>query len=136
MRDEGFVVKLYRMERFLYTHHLRMLAKLLYYFIQLTFNCVIPPSVKIGCGLSIAHGVGIVIHHESVVGNGVKICQNVTLGGPGIVIENDCLLGAGCVVLCPCRIGTGCKIGANTVVNFNVPDNSTVVGCKGKILTR
>ena len=135
MCDEGAVTKLYRIERFLYTHHFRTLAKLLYYFIQLAFNCVIPPSVKIGRGLCIAHGVGIVIHHEAVVGDRVKICQNVTLGGPGVVIGNDCLLGAGAVVIGPCVVGAGTKVGANTVVNFNTPENSTVVGCKGRILT-
>lgn len=131
---EGLILKFYKCERYLYNHRCRVLAKAVYFLIQLLFNCVIPPSVSFGGGCTVAHGVGIVIHHTAVIGNGVKIFQNVTIGQPGVVIGDNCLLGAGAVILGPCTIGNNVKIGANTVVNFDVPDNSTVVGVKGRII--
>lgn len=132
----GTVLKLYRCERFLYTHGCRPIAKIVYYMMQILFNCVIPPSVEIGKDCVVAHSVGIVIHHTAVVGNGVKIFQNVTIGQSGVIIGDNCLIGAGAVILGPCRIGNNVKIGANTVVSFDVPENSVVVGVKGQIIER
>ena len=133
---EGMVMKFYRAERFFYTHKMRIIAKIIYYLILLLFSCVIPPSVSIGKGTCIAHGVGIVIHHDTQIGGGCKIYQNVTLGNPGIVIRDGALSGAGAVILGPCVIGINSKVGANTVVNFDVPDDATVVGIKGRIIER
>ena len=133
---EGIVMKLYRMERFLFLHHLKFLAKLIYYIIQILFSCVIPPSVDIGKESSIAHGVGIVIHHNAVIGENVKIYQNVTIGNSGVIVGNDCLIGAGTVILGPCKIGNKVKIGANTVVNYDIPDNCTAVGVKCTVLPK
>ena len=131
---EGIVMKFYRMERFLYTHKMRTIAKVVYYLIQVLFSCVIPPSVCIGKGTCIAHGVGIVIHHDTKIGENVKIYQNVTIGNPGVIVGNECLLGAGAVLLGPCIIGDYVKIGANAVVNYDVPDNCTAVGVKSRII--
>ena len=131
---EGMVMKFYRAERFFYTHKIRIISKIIYYLIQVLFNCVIPPSVVIGKGSCIAHGVGIVIHHEAIIGENTIIYQNVTLGNPGVVVENGCLLGAGAVLLGPCNIGNNVKVGANTVVNYDVPNNCTAVGVKSKII--
>lgn len=131
---EGMVMKFYRAERFFYTHKIRIISKIIYYLIQVLFNCVIPPSVVIGKGSCIAHGVGIVIHHEAIIGENTIIYQNVTLGNPGVVVGNGCLLGAGAVLLGPCNIGNNVKVGANTVVNYDVPNNCTAVGVKSKII--
>lgn len=131
---EGMAMKFYRAERFFYTHKMRIIAKIIYYLIQILFNCVIPPSVSIGKGTCIAHGVGIVIHHEAVIGENTIIYQNVTMGNPGVIVGNGCLIGAGSVLLGPCKIGDNAKIGANTVVNYDVPDNCTAVGMKSKII--
>lgn len=120
---EGAAIKLYRVESYLYRHHLKICSKIIYILIQVFFNCVLPPTVKIGKGSSIAHGVGIVIHHEAIIGDNVKIYQNVTIGNPGVVVGNNVLIGAGAVILGPCIIGENVKIGANTVVNFDVPSN-------------
>lgn len=88
----------------------------------------------IGNGTSIAHGVGIVIHHETIIGKNVKIFQNVTIGNPGVVVGDDCLLGAGAVLLGPLRLGNRTKVGANTVVNCDIPNECTVVGAKCRII--
>lgn len=131
---EGAVIKLYKIERFLFTHHFNILSKLIYYLIQVVFNCVIPPNVRIGKGTSVAHGVGIVIHPDTVIGNGVRIFQNVTMANPGIVVGDGCLIGAGAVLIGPVTLGDNVKVGANTVVNIDVPSNSTVVGAKCRVI--
>lgn len=131
---EGVIMSFYRIERFFYTHKLKLLSKIVYYLIQIFFNCVIPPSVYIGKGTCIAHGVGIVIHHDTIIGSNSKIYQNVTIGNSGVVVGNECLLGAGAVILGPCKIGNGVKIGANTVVNKDINDNCTAVGAKCTII--
>jgi len=52
-----------------------------------------------------------------------------------ITIGDDCLIGEGAIVLKGCRIGDKVKVGTQVVVsNMQVPDDSTVVGEKGKIL--
>ena len=131
---QGVCMDFYRIERWLYTHHCRFLAKIVYYLIQLLFSCVIPPQCEIGGGSKIAHGVGIVIHHTATIGENTIICQNVTIGLPGVVIGDNVLIGAGAVILGPCRIGDNVKIGANTVVNFDVDNDKTVVGNKGHVV--
>lgn len=133
---EGMVMKFYRVMRFFYIHKMRIIAKIIYYLIQFLFNCVIPPSVSIGKGTCIAHGVGIVIHHEAIIGENTIIYQNVTIGNQGVVVGNECIIGAGAVLLGPCIIGNGCKIGANTFVNRDIPEYCTAVGTKATILQR
>ena len=135
MDKEGIVIKFYRIERFLYIHHFKLLARMVYYVIYVMFNCIIPPSADLKKNVKIAHGIGIVIHHNAVIGANTKIYQNVTIGGgDGIVVGENCLIGAGAVLLGKIVIGDNVKIGANTFVNFDVPSGSTVVGIKGKIL--
>gem|GEM_PF-1647513 len=68
--------------------------------IQLLFACYIPPTADLRPGVKIAHGVGIVIHQNSVIGSGTIIYQNVTVGsGKGPRIGENCVLGAGCCIL-------------------------------------
>lgn len=131
---QGICMNLYRAMKFCKIHHLGVVSKIIYYMIQVMFNCVIPPQVEIGEGTKIAHGVGIVLHHKTVVGKNCIIMQNVTVGNAQVIIGDNVMLGAGCVVLGPCKIGNNVKIGANTFVNFDVPDNCTVVGVKGRII--
>ena len=132
----GIVMKFYRLERFLFTHRMKLLARFIYHQIQILFNCVIPPSVIIGEGTCIAHGVGIVIHHDAIIGKGCKIFQNVTIGQSGVVVGDNVLLGAGAVLLGPVTIGDNVKIGANAVVTKSVPPNLTVVGIPARIVKK
>lgn len=138
--DYGIAIKWYRRERWYYTHHLKFLAKIKFRLMQILLGCTIPPSVVIGDKCTIAHFHGIVIHHETVIGGGTFLYQNVTLGGrngkPGPIIGDNCIIGAGACVLGNIRIGNNVKIGANAVVLEDVPDNCTVVGVPGKIIKR
>ena len=135
--NPGIVMRFYRVERWCYLHHLRLLAYVIYRFIYLQFNCQIPYTTIIEKDVEIVHGIGIVLHQSSVIGKGTKIYQNVTIGnGNGPKIGENCIIGAGAVVLGDIRIGDNCKIGANAVVLNDIPDNSTAVGVPARIIER
>ena len=131
--NSGIAMKLYRIERWLYMHNMRISAKLVSRFIYIFCNCVIPPSTEIGEGTIIAHSVGIVLHHMSVIGKRCQIYQNVTIGGGlGPKIGDDVIIGANAVILGNIIVGDGAKIGAGAVVVKDVPPGVTVVGVPGR----
>lgn len=135
MKHSIDAIRIYRLSYWLNSHGMYFLAGMVYRLNLLIFNCVIPPSCKIGKGTWLAHSVGIVLHPYCEIGENCCICQNVTLGGGKIKIGNNCLIGANAVCLGEITIGNNCRIGANTFVNFNVSDGCTVVGTKGHILS-
>ena len=124
----GIAMKIASNACWCYNHRLKFFSKVFYAMNYLMFNCIIPPTVKIGQGSQIAHSMGVVMHHTAILGENCHILHNVTLGGPGIVIGDNVLLGCGCVIQGPVKIGNNVKIGSNTFVNFDVPDGATVVG--------
>jgi serine O-acetyltransferase len=98
----------------------------------------IHPSARIGRGLFIDHGTGVVIGETADIGNDVTLYQGVTLGGTGFAtgkrhptVQDNVTIGSGAKLLGPITIGHGAKIGANSVVITDVPPNSTVVGNPG-----
>ena len=135
--NPGIAMKLYRIERWLYIHHLKFLAKIISRFLYIICNCVIPPTTEIGEDTVIPHSVGIVLHQSSVIGKRCRIYQNVTIGnanGPKIV--DDVIIGANAVILGDITVGNGAKIGAGAVVVKDVPEGVTVVGVPAKIIER
>jgi acetyltransferase-like isoleucine patch superfamily enzyme len=52
----------------------------------------------------------------------------------GPIIEDGCIIGRGAVIIGGCVVHAGAIIGANTFVNFDVPEKARVVGLKGRIL--
>jgi len=98
----------------------------------------IHPAARIGAGLFIDHGMGVVIGETAQIGDDVTIYQGATLGGTGFVtgkrhptVQDNVTIGSGAKLLGPITIGHGSKIGANTVVIHDVPPNCTVVGNPG-----
>jgi serine O-acetyltransferase len=98
----------------------------------------IHPAARIGRGLFMDHGSGIVIGETAEVGDDVTMYQGVTLGGTGFArgkrhptVGNEVMIGAGSKLLGPIDVGDRSKIGANSVVIHDVPPNSTVVGNPG-----
>jgi serine O-acetyltransferase len=98
----------------------------------------IHPAAKIGRGLFIDHGSGVVIGETAEVGDDVTMYQGVTLGGTGFArgkrhptVGDEVMIGAGSKLLGPIEVGKRSKIGANSVVIHDVPPNSTVVGNPG-----
>ncbi len=104
----------------------------------------IHPGAKIGKGLFIDHGMGVVIGESAEIGDYCTIYHGVTLGGTGKdkgakrhpTVGNNVLIGAGAKVLGPFKIGDNSTIGANTFVSFEVEPYSTVVGVKGRTVKK
>ncbi len=103
----------------------------------------IHPGAKIGKGLFIDHGMGVVIGETTIVGDNVTLFQGVTLGGTGKetgkrhpTLGNDVVVGAGAKVLGNIILGDHVSVGANAVVLNDVPANSTVVGVPGRVARR
>jgi serine O-acetyltransferase len=115
-----------------------LLPRLLAYLTAAVTGVEIHPAARIGRGLFIDHGAGVVIGETASVGDDVTIYQGVTLGGTGFArgkrhptVGNEVMIGAGSALLGPIEIGDRSKIGANSVVIHDVPPNSTVVGNPG-----
>lgn len=131
----GFHILIFhKIAHFLYFHKLLFLARLISQIGRFFTGIEIHPGAKIGKRLFIDHGMGIVIGETATVGNDCTIYHNVTLGGTGKDkckrhpdIGNNVMVGAGAKVLGPIRIGNDVKIGANSIVLTDIPDNVTVV---------
>lgn len=103
----------------------------------------IHPGAKIGKGLFIDHGNGVIIGETTIIGDNVTLYQGVTLGGTGKehgkrhpTVGNNVMISAGAKVLGSFTIGDNSKIGAGSVVLSEVPPGSTVVGVPGRVVKR
>ena len=103
----------------------------------------IHPGARIGKGLFIDHGNGVIIGETAIVGDNVTLYQGVTLGGTGKehgkrhpTLCNNVMVSAGAKVLGSFTIGENSKIGAGSVVLEEVPPNSTGVGVPGRVVKR
>jgi serine O-acetyltransferase len=101
----------------------------------------IHPAARIGEGLFIDHGMGVVIGETAEIGSNVTLYQGVTLGGTGFAagkrhptVEDNVTIGSGAKLLGPIVVGHGAKVGANSVVITDVPPMSTVVGNPGHVV--
>ncbi|MEA5535687.1 serine O-acetyltransferase [Crocosphaera sp. XPORK-15E] len=101
----------------------------------------IHPGAKIGTGVFIDHGMGVVIGETAEVGDYSLIYQGVTLGGTGKesgkrhpTVGTNVVVGAGAKVLGNLNIGNNVRIGAGSVVLRDVPSDCTVVGIPGRIV--
>ncbi|HMH51710.1 MAG TPA: serine O-acetyltransferase [Candidatus Acidoferrum sp.] len=103
----------------------------------------IHPAARLGRGLFIDHGMGLVIGETTEVGSNVTLLQGVTLGGTSLrrekrhpTLGEGVVVGTGAAVLGAITIGEGSRIGAGSVVVRDVPPNSVVVGVPGRITYR
>lgn len=133
----------YRLAHALYGAGLRFPARVLSQTARFFTGIEIHPGARIGRGLFIDHGMGVVIGETSVLGDNVTLFQGVTLGGTGKekgkrhpTLGNNVVVGAGAKVLGNIRIGDHVSVGANAVVIRDVPPNTTVVGVPGRIARR
>ena len=113
----------HRFSHFLYRHHLLFLARFFSQLNRFFTGVEIHPAAKIGRGLFIDHGSGVVIGETTEIGDYCTIYQGVTLGGTGKdtgkrhpTLGNNVMVGAGARVLGPFRVGDNVKIAANAVV--------------------
>ena len=121
---------------------LRLLGKLIATFNRALTGVEIHPAARIGKGLFIDHGAGVVIGETVVMGEHCFLFHNVTLGGTGRyqgqrhpIVGDHVFIGTGATVLGPVRVGDYAKIGANaSVINHDVPAHSTVVGTPARVV--
>ncbi len=128
----------YRLAHALYLAGVPLLPRVISMLTRALTGIEIHPAARIGQGLFIDHGVGVVIGETADIGNDVTLYQGVTLGGTGFAtgkrhptVQDNVTIGSGAKLLGPITIGHGAKIGANSVVITDVPANSTVVGNPG-----
>lgn len=134
--SKGFAaLQAYRIGHLLLQQQERLMAM----FIQARCNerlaIDINPASRIGSGVMLDHGTGIVIGETAVVGDDVSILQGVTLGGTGKEsgdrhpkVRSGVMIGAGAKILGNIEIGEGAKVGAGSVVLHPVAPHTTVVG--------
>jgi serine O-acetyltransferase len=103
----------------------------------------IHPGARIGPGLFIDHGMGVVIGETTEMGVNCTLYQGVTLGGTSLKKEkrhptlgNHIVVGAGAKILGAITIGDHSRVGAGSVVVIEVPPYSTVVGIPGRVVQR
>ena len=126
----------------LYKIRLFFLARLVSEIGRFLTGIEIHPGAKLGKGLFIDHGAGIVIGETAEVGENCTLYQRVTLGGTGKhagkrhpTVGNNVLIGTSATLLGPITVGDNVKIGAEAVIIMHdVPSNSTVVGAPGHIV--
>jgi len=140
----GFqAVFLHRINHILWNAHVPVLPRLLSNVGRFFTGIEIHPGAKIGRGLFIDQGMGVVIGETAEIGENVLLYQGVTLGGTGKekgkrhpTLGDNVVVGTGAKILGAITIGANVKIGANSVVLHDVPNNSIVVGVPGKVIKK
>jgi serine O-acetyltransferase len=140
----GFhALALHRVAHWLYSLEIPVLPRLLSHVSRLLTGIEIHPGATIGKGVFIDHGMGVVIGETAIVGDYCLIYQGITLGGTGKesgkrhpTLGNHVVVGAGAKVLGNLQIGDRVRIGAGSIVLRDVPEDCTVVGVPGRIISR
>ena len=138
----GFqAISIHRISHKLWKYNLPILPRLFSQITRFLTGVEIHPGARIGAGVFIDHGMGVVIGETSEIGDRCLLYQGVTLGGTGKetgkrhpTLAANVVVGAGAKVLGDIHIGTNTRIGAGSVVVKNVEANSTVVGIPGRIV--
>ncbi|WP_009630861.1 serine O-acetyltransferase [Synechocystis sp. PCC 7509] len=133
----------HQVAHWLYCHQIPFIPRGISYLVRFVTGIEIHPGAKIGKGVFIDHGMGVVIGETAVVGDYSTIYQGVTLGGTGKeqgkrhpTVGQNVVLGAGAKVLGNISIGDRVRLGAGSVVLRNIPSDCTVVGVPGRIVRR
>lgn len=123
----------------------RLLFPLRYLFLKITSyitHIQIPYTTSIGPGFRIVHFGAIVINPNAIIGKNFNISQGCLIGnsqgkraGTPIIGDNVCM-NANSMIVGNCKIGNNVLIAPGAFINFDVPDNSIVIGNPGKIIPR
>ena len=131
----------HRVAHFFYLHNMKFFARWISQTTRFWTGIEIHPGARIGKGLFIDHGMGVVIGETAIIGDNCTIYQGVTLGGTGTekgkrhpTLGNNVMVGCGAKILGPFTVGDNSKIAAGAVVLSEVPANSTCVGVPARIV--
>ena len=132
---------LHRIAHSLYTKGWVVLPRMSNTFSRFLTGIDIHPGAKLGPGLFIDHGMGLVIGETAELGSNVTLYQGVTLGGTGKetgkrhpTIGDNVVVSSGAKILGSFTVGANSKIGSGSVVLHEVPPNSVVVGIPGRVV--
>ncbi len=141
---QGFwAVFYYRISHFFYSKMKIVILRQLFLFIGLLFQKIIemttgisiPASAKIGHSFYIGHFGGIILNANAIIGNNCNISQGVTIGISGLnekrgvpIIGNNVYIGANSVVAGKIVVADRVLIGACSLVNTNIEENSVMLG--------
>jgi len=141
----GFeAVSVYRIAHKLHAMEIPILPRMMSEYAHLSTGIDIHPGAKIGRYFFIDHGTGVVIGETAVIGDNVKIYQNVTLGAKSFAanedgslvkgvkrhprVGNNVIIYAGATILGgDTVIGDNSVIGGNTWITHSVPANTLVL---------
>ncbi len=131
----------YRLSHMLYNRGYLFAARFISQSARFFTGIEIHPGAKIGKGVFIDHGSGVVIGETAEVGNNCTLYQGVTLGGTGKdtgkrhpTLEDNVMVGSGAKVLGPFTVGANSKIASNAVVLNPIPSDSTAVGIPARVV--
>jgi serine O-acetyltransferase len=132
---------MHRISHCLWQLRVPLLPRLLSQVGRLFTGIEIHPGARIGRGVFIDHGMGVVIGETAVIGDHCLLYQGVTLGGTGKqhgkrhpTLKENVVVGAGAKVLGAITVGANTRIGAGSVLLRNVASDSTVVGIPGRVI--
>ncbi|WP_404805183.1 serine O-acetyltransferase, partial [Methanobrevibacter smithii] len=136
-----YAIIMHRVSHYLWTHSLRLLARMNSNLARFLTGIEIHPGATIGKRVFIDHGMGVVVGETAIVGDDVLIYQGVILGGTSTqktkrhpTVEKGAIIGAGAKVMGNITVGQYSKIGTGAVVLKDVPPDSTCVGVPGRIV--
>lgn len=133
----------HRINHFLWCCHLKFLARFLSQVARFFTGIEIHPGATIGRRFFIDHGMGVVIGETSIVGDDCTIYHGVTLGGVGDgrhkckrhpTLANNVTIYAGAKLLGDITVGENSNVGAQSLVNKDVPPNCNVAGVPARII--
>jgi serine O-acetyltransferase len=133
----------HRVNHSLYRAGIPLLPRFLANVARFLTGIEIHPAARIGKGVFIDHGSGVVIGETSEIGDGCTIYQGVTLGGTSLshgkrhpTLGRNVTVGVNASVLGAIVLGDNAKVGGGSVVVKDVPANATVVGVPARIVAQ
>ncbi|MBR7059816.1 MAG: serine O-acetyltransferase [Neisseriaceae bacterium] len=139
---KGFhAIETHRINHCLWHHSRRTLSYCIQNRASEVFGVDIHPAARFGSGIMVDHGTGLVVGETAVLGNNISILHGVTLGGSGKEIGDrhpkvgdGVMIGANASILGNINVGECARIGAGSVVVYDVPPHSTVVGVPARVV--
>lgn len=133
----------HKIANFFYRKKMFFLARFFSQFSRFFTGIEIHPGATLGKNVFFDHGMGIVVGETAEIGDNCIIYHGVTLGGVSTAkikrhptLKNNVVVGAGAKILGNITIGENCRVGANSVVLKDLPDNTVAVGIPAKIITK
>lgn len=111
-------------------------------FVEVWTGIGIAPQATIGPGLYVGHFGGVIVNGDAVLGTHVSLSQGVTIGVAGRgaqrgtpVLGDRVYVAPGAKLFGPISLGDDVAVGANAVVNRDVPARGVVGGVPARLLS-